>query len=150
METFEDVLNQFEPMIHACIRKLNIYKNHDSFIQVGRIGLWKAWQRFDSSKGEFAPFAYRCIYGSLLDELKKSTIEDNIIPAEDQLLEILLNKPVESSLDSEKLIKALPQLKLAEQQLIQLLFVERFSLDEVALHFGITKAGVKKKRERTL
>lgn len=150
METFEDVLNQFEPMIHACIRKLNIYKNHDSFIQVGRIGLWKAWQRFDSSRGEFAPFAYRSIYGSLLDELKKSAIEDNIIPAENQLLEILLNKPVDSSLDLEELIKALSQLKLAEQQLIQLLFVERFSLDEVALHFGITKAGVKKKRERTL
>ena len=150
MDTFEDVLNQFEPMIHACIRKLNIYKNHDSFIQVGRIGLWKAWQRFDSSRGEFAPFAYRSIYGSLLDELKKSVIEDNVIPAEDQILEILLNLPVESSMDSEELIHALAQLKLSEQQLIQLLFVERFSLDEVALYLGISKAGVKKKRERTL
>lgn len=150
METFEDVLNQFEPMIHACIRKLNIYKNYDSFIQVGRIGLWKAWQRYDSLKGDFAPFAYRSIYGSLLDELKKTVIEENIIPAENELLEIILNKSVESSLDSEELIKALSQLKLAEQQLIQLLFVERFPLDKVAFHFGITKAGVKKKRERTL
>ena len=150
METFEDVLNQFEPMIHACIRKLNIYKNYDSFKQAGRIGLWKAWQRYDSSKGDFAPFAYRSIYGSLLDELKKTVIEESIIPAEDELLEIILNKSVETSLDSEELIKALSQLKLAEQQLIQLLFVERFPLDKVALYFGITKAGVKKKRERTL
>ncbi len=150
METFEDVLNQFEPMIHACIRKLNIYKNYDAFKQVGRIGLWKAWQRYDSSKGDFAPFAYRSIYGSLLDELKKTVIEENIIPAEDELLEIMLNKSVKSSLDSEELIQAFSQLKLAEQQLIQLLFVERIPLDKVALHFGITKAGVKKKRERTL
>ena len=150
METYEDVLNQFEPMIHACIRKLRIYKNHDSFIQVGRVGLWKAWQRYDSSKGDFAPFAYRSIYGSLLDELKKAAHEENILPAEDQLLEILLNKPAESSVDLEELINALSQLNLAEQQLIQLLFIDRSSLDEVALHFGITKAGVKKKRQRTL
>jgi DNA-directed RNA polymerase len=150
METYEDVLNQFEPMIHACIRKLRIYKNHDSFIQVGRVGLWKAWQRYDSSKGDFAPFAYRSIYGSLLDELKKAANEENILPAEDQLLEILLNKPSESSVDLEELINALSQLNLAEQQLIQLLFIDRSSLDEVALHFGITKAGVKKKRQRTL
>jgi DNA-directed RNA polymerase len=137
-------------MIHACIRKLRIYKNHDSFIQVGRVGLWKAWQRYDSSKGDFAPFAYRSIYGSLLDELKKAANEENILPAEDQLLEILLNKPAESSVDLEELINALSQLNLAEQQLIQLLFIDRSSLDEVALHFGITKAGVKKKRQRTL
>lgn len=150
METYEDVLIQFEPMIHACIRKLNIYKNHDAFLQGGRVGLWKAWQRYDSSKGDFAPFAYRSIYGSLLDELKKAANEENIIPAEDQTLEILLNKPAESSLDSEELVYALSQLNLAEQQLIHLLFVDRSSLDEVALHLGITKAGVKKKRERTL
>lgn len=150
METYEDVLNQFEPMIHACISKLRIYKNHDSFIQVGRVGLWKAWQRYDSSKGDFAPFAYRSIYGSLLDELKKAVNEENILPAEDQLLEILLNKPAESSVDLEELINALSQLNLAEQQLIQLLFIDRSSLDKVALHFGITKAGVKKKRQRTL
>ena len=86
----------------------------------------------------------------MLDELKKAAIEDNIVPAEDQILEILLNKPTESSLDSEELINAFAQLNLVEQQLIQLLFVERSSLDEVALHLGITKAGVKKKRERTI
>ena len=119
-------------------------------MQVGRVGLWKAWQRYDSSKGDFAPFAYRSIYGSLLDELKKAANEENILPAEDQLLEILLNKPAESSVDSEELINALSQLNLTEQQLIHLLFIDRNSLDEVALHFGITKAGVKKKRQRTL
>lgn len=150
METFEEVLKQFEPMIYACMRKLLIYKNYDSFLQVGRVGLWKALQRYDSSKGDFAPFAYRSIYGSLLDELKKAAKEENILPAEDQLLELLLNKPTESFVDSEELINALSQLNLAEQQLIQLLFVDCCSLDAVALHFGITKAGVKKKRERTL
>jgi len=150
MENFENVLKQFEPMIHACIRKLRIYKNHDSFLQVGRIGLWKAWQRYDSSKGDFAPFAYRSIYGSLLDELKKASNEVNILPEKDEVLEFLLNKTVESAFDSEKLLTAISHLNEVEKQLIQLLFFERCSLDHVANHYGITKAGVKKKRERVL
>lgn len=150
MENFEDVLMQFEPMIFSCIKKLHIYKNHQSFIQVGRIGLWKAWKRYDSSKGDFAPFAYRSIYGSLLDELKKASNEVNIFPEEDEVLEFLLNKTIEPTFDSEKLLTAISQLNEVEKQLIQLLFFERCSLDNVAMHYGITKAGVKKKRERVL
>lgn len=150
MDNFEEVLDQFEPMIYSCLRKLRIYKNHDSFIQVGRVGLWKAWQRYDSSKGDFAPFAYRSIYGSLLDELKKVVTEESVIPADDQTLEIMLNKQVLVLEWSEKIIEALSQLNLHEQKLIQLLFVDRCTLDEVALQLGITKAGVKKRRERTL
>jgi DNA-directed RNA polymerase len=150
MENFEDVLMQFEPMIFSCVRKLHIYKNHQSFIQVGRIGLWKAWKRYDSSKGDFAPFAYRSIYGSLLDELKKASTEENTIPEEDVVLEFLLNKTITPAFDSEELKTAISQLTLVEQQLIQLLFFERCSLDNVANLYGISKAGVKKKRERTL
>lgn len=150
MENFEEVLDQFKPMIYSCLRKLRIYKNHDSFIQVGRVGLWKAWQRYDSSKGDFAPFAYRSIYGSLLDELKKASIEESVIPADVQTLEFMLNKQVLVQEWSEKIIEALSQLNQQEQRLIQRLFVDRYTLDEVALQLGITKAGVKKRRERTL
>jgi DNA-directed RNA polymerase len=148
METFDEVMMQFEPMIYSCLRKLHIYKNHQSFIQVGRIGLWKAWKRYDSSKGDFAPFAYRSIYGSLLDELKKASSEENTIPEEDVVLEFLLNKTITPAFDSEELKTAISQLTLDEQQLIQLLFFERCSLD--VKHYDMTKAGVKKKRERVL
>jgi len=61
---FEYVLNQFEPMIYSCMRKLHLYKNRYSFAQIGRVGLWHAWQRYDESKGDFTPFAYRSIYGA--------------------------------------------------------------------------------------
>ena len=148
---FEDVLSQFEPMIHACLRKLHIYKNHDSFIQVGRIGLWKAWKGYDPEKGDFAPYAYRSIYGSLLDELKKVTVEEQVIPAEDQTLEFMLNKQDHQTLEwSQKSMEALAKMNQQEQQLIHLLFMECYSLDEAAIHLGITKANVKKRRQRTL
>jgi len=153
MTNFEEVLEQYEPMIFACLRKLRIYKNHESFIQVGRIGLWNAWQRFDATKGDFTPFAFRSIYGSLLDELKKGTQDDRLVPAEDQILELMVNKH-DRAMDcerwSEKVVEALSQLKLHEQQLIHLLFVEGFSLDEVVVHLGVSKSCVKKRRERTL
>ncbi|WP_342542125.1 sigma-70 family RNA polymerase sigma factor [Paenisporosarcina sp. FSL H8-0542] len=150
MDNFNKVLNQFEPMIHACLRKLRIYKNHDAFIQAGRIGLWQAWKRYDKTKGDFAPFAYRCIYGSLLDELKKATTEELLMPAEDQTLELLLNQPVLGSENWEQLSEAVSRLQPHEQQLIHLLYMIGSSQDEVAKHLGITKAGVKKRRERTL
>jgi len=51
---------------------------------------------------------------------------------------------------SEKVVEALSQLKLHEQQLIHLLFVEGFSLDEVVIHLGVSKSCVKKRKERTL
>lgn len=137
-------------MIHACLRKLRIYKNHDSFLQSGRIGLWQAWKRYDETKGDFAPFAYRSIYGCLLDELKKATNEELLMPAEDHTLELLLNQPVLVSESWEPLSEAMSRLQPHEQQLIHLLYMIGSSQDEVAKHLGITKAGVKKRRERTL
>ena len=53
MMNFEDVLEQYEPMISASIRKLNIYRDHDSFKQAGRVALWQAWHRFDASERKF-------------------------------------------------------------------------------------------------
>ena len=79
MTNFEDVLAQYEPMISATLRKLNIHRDHDSFRQAGRVALWQAWARFDEAKGNFTPFAYRSIRGAMLDELKKENrFEENI------------------------------------------------------------------------
>jgi RNA polymerase sigma factor (sigma-70 family) len=151
MEKFEVLLDQFEPMIHACMRKLRIYKNHEVFIQVGRIGLWRAWLRYDSATGHFAPFAYRSIYGSLLDELKKASRDESLIPAEDQTIEILSNKHISRQPEwSGKTLEALSLLNPQERHLIHLLFIECYSLDETADILEITKVNVKKRRERTL
>lgn len=89
---FEYVLEQFEPMISACIRKLSIYKNHELYRQEGRIALWKAWVRFDVEKGDFAPYAYRSIYGGMLDELKREKRqEEQVNTVEDEKWHFYLN-----------------------------------------------------------
>ncbi|MEI4768724.1 sigma-70 family RNA polymerase sigma factor [Psychrobacillus sp. FJAT-51614] len=151
MNTFEDTLNQYEPMISSCIRKLNIYKNHELYRQAGRIALWRAWVKFEAEKGEFAPYAYRCIYGSMLDELKKEKHEEETInPIEDEKLSFLLEQALVKSIQNEDLSLALETLTTNERELILWIFVEGISLQQAATRAGITIPGIKKRRERML
>lgn len=151
MTTFEEILKQYEPMISACIRKLNIYKNHELYRQAGRIALWKAWVRFDANKGEFTPYAYRCIYGALLDELKKEMhVEETVNPMEEEKLTFLLDQVLVTSIQNEDLSLALEKLTTNERELILWIFVEGISLQQAATRAGITIPGIKKRRERLL
>ncbi|GGA20683.1 sigma-70 family RNA polymerase sigma factor [Psychrobacillus lasiicapitis] len=151
MNTFEEVLPQYEPMISACIRKLHIYKNHELYKQAGRIALWKAWVKFDATKGDFAPYAYRCIYGAMLDELKKEKHQEEYIDVvEDEKLSILLEKSLVTSFVNEELGTALENLTENERKLLLWIFVEGISLQQAATRAGITIPGIKKRRERLL
>ena len=152
LTTFNEVLTQYEPMISASLRKLNIYRDHESFKQAGRIALWQAWTRFDEEKGAFTPFAYRSIRGAMLDEMKKENrFEENVSQAEDDFLEALsqIENPI-SEAWSDELDRAFEILTMEERQLIQWLFVERRTQVECAEKAGISKAGIKKRRERIL
>ncbi|REB08875.1 hypothetical protein DVB69_05320 [Sporosarcina sp. BI001-red] len=150
MNTFEEVLEQYTPMISAVIRKLHIYRDFEHFRQSGRVALWQAWQRFDESKGDFTPYAYRSIYGAMLDELKRETRFSEVhMPAEDDLLEFVGADP-RSERDYGGLEELLAELSFQERELLILLFVDRFSQAACATHFGISVPGVKKRKERLL
>ena len=144
----EEAIVQFEPMISACMRKLRIYKNHDSFRQAGLIGLWMALEKYDESKGELHSYAYRLIYGAMLDELKKETSKESLW--ETDTLTSLLDSKQQLTYHNEKLCTALKQLKPHEQLLIALLYNERYSFEEVSKQLNITISGAKKRRERIL
>ncbi|WP_342600187.1 sigma-70 family RNA polymerase sigma factor [Psychrobacillus sp. FSL H8-0483] len=151
MKTFEEVLIQYEPMISACIRKLHIYKNHELYKQAGNIALWKAWVKFDEDKGEFTPYAYRSMYGAMLDELKKEKhVEDTINPVEDEKLSLLIDHSLVSTFEHEELGLALEKLTWDEQRLLSWLFIEGISLQQAATRAGISQSGIKKRRERLL
>ena len=151
MNTFEEVLPQYEPMISSCLRKLHIYKNHELYRQAGRIALWKAWVKFDETKGDFAPYAYRCIHGAMLDELKKEKYqEENVDVVEDEKLTLLLEKSLVTSFVHEELGIALENLTENERELLLWIFVEGISLQQAAARVGITIPGIKKRRERLL
>ena len=149
-ENFAEVMEQYEPMISAIIRKLNIYRDYDSFRQTGRSALFQAWTRFDETKGSFTPFAYRSIYGAMLDDLKQeSRFSEVNTPVETETLEHLSH---EDSLDdpNSELHEVLIALPLEERTLLIMLYAENKTQAECAAHFGISVPGIKKRRERLL
>lgn len=152
MLNFEDVLAQYEPMISANIRKLNIYREHEHYRQTGRVALWRAWQKFDVEKGDFTPFAYRTIRGAMLDEMKKeSRFEQRFMPAEDEMLKLWIGEG-ESEEDGwiEGLHNAVDQLTDEERMLLHWLFIDRCTQAECAKRIGISVPGVKKRRQRLM
>lgn len=152
MLNFEDVLAQYEPMISANIRQLNIYREHEHFRQTGRVALWQAWERFDKEKGGFTPYAYRSIRGAMLDEMKKENrFEERFMPAEDDMLALWIDEG-ESEEDGwmDGLSCAVDQLTDDERKLLYWLFIDRYTQAECANRLGISVAGVKKRRERLL
>ncbi|RXZ01344.1 sigma-70 family RNA polymerase sigma factor [Fictibacillus sp. S7] len=108
--TFEELAQQFEPLIKSQIRTLGVVNRFDEYYQAGLIGLWEASLRFDESKGEFGPFAYRTVRGKMLELLKKETkfksvhvgfsleltetipYEGGVLPLEQEVLELYLSK----------------------------------------------------------
>ncbi|ART75973.1 hypothetical protein B4U37_07990 [Sutcliffiella horikoshii] len=69
--TFEEVLNQYTPMIHHIIKTLNIYKEKDRYVHEATIALWEAFCSQNCRKGSFTSYAYSSIRGKLLNHLKK-------------------------------------------------------------------------------
>lgn len=149
MQEFENVLEQYEPMITRSIRQLNIYRDHEQYRQAGRVALWQAWTRFDTEKGNFTPFAYRSIRGAMLDELKRaSKYDDNVMPAiSEELIDVI---GAEEEIEFDFLLDVIEQLTPDEKAFIHWTYVEQCSLAECAERFRISVAGVKKRRERLL
>ncbi|WML39509.1 sigma-70 family RNA polymerase sigma factor [Neobacillus sp. OS1-2] len=85
MESFEQLAEQYKPMINKIIHTLHIYKDQEELYQLGLIALWEASRRFDEGKGRLASYAYMYIKGYLLMELKKrrKDAERNLYPSEE-------------------------------------------------------------------
>lgn len=147
MKDFEEVAEQYAPMISAIIRKLHIYRDYDTFRQIGTIALWQAWQRFEDAKGNFTPFAYRSIRGAMLDELKRETRRND---------QVTHTNTLGVGETSEELFETLPEwldvnkLSAEECRLLEALYVKGCSLSEMAVREKISLAGMKKRRERLL
>ena len=148
MKNFEEALIQYSPMISAIIRKLHIYRDYEAFRQVGAIALWQACQRFDESKGNFTPFAFRSIHGAMLDELKKeSRFAVRFAVTENEAFEGISDNRFEDELPEWVDVRMLTE---EEYALLEDLFVKGKSVADLAAFYGLSLAGMKKRRERVL
>lgn len=154
MTSFEEVLEQFEPMISATIRQLNIYRDFEQFRHVARIALWQAWTRYDAERGDFAPYASRSIRGAMLDLLKKENqFETHYVQTEDVYLMNYIDFDERQETISEfpePLLQILEQLSAEENALLNALYIEGFSQNEYAEKIGVSIAALKKRRDRLM
>lgn len=71
MESFDELVTQYEPMIHRIMMDLHIYRNQEEFLQLGLISLWLAWGNFDPEKANFTTYAYSSIKGRFKSAMSK-------------------------------------------------------------------------------
>lgn len=64
---FEEVIENYKKLIFKMARKYQEYGDLDDLIQVGTIGLYEAYKRFDESFGvKFSSYSYKYILGQMI------------------------------------------------------------------------------------
>jgi RNA polymerase sigma factor (sigma-70 family) len=69
--TFDETIILYDKLIKNQIKQLKIYQQFDDYYQVGLIGLWDAYRKFDNTKSSFSAYAFTQVRGSLLTALRK-------------------------------------------------------------------------------
>ena len=154
MENFEDILEQYEPMITSILKKAHIYKNHDYFRQAARIALWKAWHNFDSARGDFAPYAYRMMLTTIYTAMRKDNqYHESQIPYEKETLSSLVQSSDQRSMpdDTSILLDRLAEYLTADEfELLKDLYYHQYKYDELTDKYHASVAALKKRRDRIL
>lgn len=139
---FEILVKAYQPMISSILRKTSIYRDHELFRQAALIALWKAWENYEESKGSFAGYAYRSMYGAVLDELKKSTKD---VPMEDSFF-----ANASSVLPTQKFHELVIELPPLLQEVLLLSYYEGYTAEEISERIGLSVPGVKKRKKTAL
>ncbi|WP_346235368.1 sigma-70 family RNA polymerase sigma factor [Lysinibacillus telephonicus] len=154
MQTFDEVFEKYSPMISHVLKRTNIYKNHDYYRQSAAIALWKAWQNYDETLGDFAPYAYRTMLTTIYTEMRKDNQYNgrNIAYDKEELVNIAQYYEMKnrSNFDFGQLEDILSQLKLEEYNLLMNLYVYQYSYKELAKIENIPLSTLKKRRDRLI
>jgi len=70
-QEFEEICEQYMPMVYGLIRKWNLGSDKEDYIQTGRIALYEAWSRYDGERGAFAAYAKSYVYGRIKQSLER-------------------------------------------------------------------------------
>ncbi|WP_166786699.1 sigma-70 family RNA polymerase sigma factor [Jeotgalibacillus salarius] len=142
---FEQYYEQFEPMIFHMMKKLHITRDHDLYLQEGRISLWKALEKFEAESGEFAPFAYQYIRGGMLDLMRKQNklLERETVKA-DEYWQMNMEITEDKLLETDMLMPYAEGLTAHQQKWFWHTFVDDMKIREIAELYGVSVSAVKK------
>jgi RNA polymerase sigma factor (sigma-70 family) len=144
MENFEQLALQYQPMIHKIISSLHIYKNKDSFYQTGLIGLWEAYQGFDTHKGLFRNYAYTIIKSKMLAEMNQTNkYEENAAHPKEEFWIGIEDPGCPQPLEADELLSYCQGLTEKETKWVLATFLEDLSVKEIAEREQVTVSAVK-------
>ncbi|WP_409250654.1 sigma-70 family RNA polymerase sigma factor [Bacillus sp. SCS-153A] len=147
MKEFNEVLSQYEPMIHKIINSLQIYKEKDEYVQIGMTALWEAWDKYEEEKGSFTGYAYSTIRGRLLDELKlRVKWQESFSYPEEEFWEMVPDESQESCLQTETLLTYFQPLTDTQKKWVLYTFIEMMKITEIAEREQVSVSAVKKWR----
>lgn len=73
-----DLVTENESLIYHVLKQMNLYNQRNEYYDVGAIGLCKASNTFDETKGyTFSTYACFCIKNQILQEIRKSKSKHN-------------------------------------------------------------------------
>ncbi|WP_284035596.1 sigma-70 family RNA polymerase sigma factor [Neobacillus sp. 114] len=148
MESFEQLAEQYQPMIHKVIHSLHLYTDLEEFYQLGLISLWEASQRFNPKKGNFTNYAYSYIRGKLLMELNKiAKIQERSFCPEEEFWEMAADGRQDPSLEKEILLSCSEMLTPKQQKWLFYTLHSGLSVREIADKEDVTVSAVKQWRE---
>jgi RNA polymerase sigma factor (sigma-70 family) len=145
VESFDDLVIQYKPMIQKIMHSLHIYKNQQEFYQTGLIALWEASQTFEERKGTFSNYAYTSIKGKMLSEMTQNNHykEKNILPPEEEFWERIEGQDSSLFLEKETIQTYCEGLTEKEATWVMESYINQLSIKEIAESENVTVSAVK-------
>ncbi|MEK3888425.1 sigma-70 family RNA polymerase sigma factor [Bacillus sp. FSL K6-3431] len=147
MARFEDVVEEFRPMIYHIIKYLHIYKDVEEYFQTGMIALWDAQRRFEPDKGTlFSTYAFSYIKGRIMTDLSNRTkMEERNVYPEESFWETAVDNG-EQPLQLAILLSYCTDLTEKQKQWVVYTFYYGMTIQEIAGHEKVSPSAVKKWR----
>ena len=73
MKSFDQLYEQYLPMMHSILNSYNIQKDRDDYIQIASIALWKNLNKYDSTKAHFHKYVYMTMKFAIVKEIRKQS-----------------------------------------------------------------------------
>jgi RNA polymerase sigma factor (sigma-70 family) len=144
LESFEQLVDQYQPMLHKIMHSLHLYKDHDEFYQHSLIALWEASKRFDSQKGSFTNYAYSYIKGYLLMELNKlHKDQERYVHPDEEFWELAADPYADDPLQEEILLSYGTTLTPNQKKWLLYTIRDRLSVKEIADLEKVSMSAVK-------
>ncbi|WP_185806976.1 sigma-70 family RNA polymerase sigma factor [Bacillus sp. HMF5848] len=151
IDRFDELAEQYKPLIYHILKKLAIYQNYDHYYQIGLIALWEAQRRYDPTKSSFTTFAYVTIKGKLQAELtKENRYYERSACLSDELMATLVDD--ENPFYSDEFDWILEHANLSHKQktwVIKRLLQDK-SHKQIAEEEGVTEDAVKSWRKSAI